>query len=150
VTRHIYEIKVIGSFGPATHEAFADMVVEVEPTITVLSANLDQRGLHAVLDRVRALGLELVEITQAPPSSRSRSGGGSMSSSQRQDAVERASSSAWSDRGPGRVRAVASIRKSLNVRSPQTTGDDDPIGCVCVPPPGQSDQHQNWFVRQRG
>jgi hypothetical protein len=51
------------------------MVVEVEPTITVLSANLDQRGLHAVLDRVRALGLELVEITQAPPSSRSRSGG---------------------------------------------------------------------------
>jgi hypothetical protein len=75
VTRHIYKIKVIGSFGPATHEAFTDMVVEVEPTITVLSGNLDQRGLHAVLDRVRALGLELVEITQAPPSSPCRSGG---------------------------------------------------------------------------
>jgi len=75
VTRHMYQIKVIGSFGPATHEAFADMVVEVEPTMTVLSGNLDQRGLHAVLDRVRALGLELVEITQAPPSSRSRSDG---------------------------------------------------------------------------
>jgi hypothetical protein len=75
VTRHMYKIKVIGSFGPATHEAFADMVVEVEPTITVLSGNLDQRGLHAVLDRVRALGLELVEITQVPPSSRCRSGG---------------------------------------------------------------------------
>jgi len=75
VTRHMYKIKVIGSFGPATHEAFADMVVEVEPTITVLSANLDQRGLHAVLDRVRALGLELVEITQAPPSTRGRPGG---------------------------------------------------------------------------
>jgi len=75
VTRHMYKIKVIGSFGPATHEAFADMVVEVEPTMTVLSGNLDQRGLHAVLDRVRALGLELVEITQAPPSSRSRSDG---------------------------------------------------------------------------
>ena len=75
MTRHMYKIKVIGSFGPATHEAFADMVVEVEPTMTVLSGNLDQRGLHAVLDRVRALGLELVEITQAPPSSRSRSDG---------------------------------------------------------------------------
>lgn len=75
MTRHMYKIKVIGSFGPATHEAFADMVVEVEPTVTVLSGNLDQRGLHAVLDRVRALGLELVEITQAPPSSRSRSDG---------------------------------------------------------------------------
>ena len=75
MTRHMYKIMVIGSFGPATHEAFADMVVEVEPTITVLSGNLDQRGLHAVLDRVRALGLELVEITQAPPSSRCRSDG---------------------------------------------------------------------------
>jgi hypothetical protein len=75
VTRHMYEIRVIGSFGPATQEAFADLVVEVEPAITVLSGNLDQRGLHAVLDRVRALGLELVEITQAPPSSRCRSGG---------------------------------------------------------------------------
>ena len=75
MTRHIYQIKVIGSFGPATYEAFADMVVEVEPTMTVLSGKLDQRGLHAVLDRVRALGLELVEITQAPPSARCRSGG---------------------------------------------------------------------------
>jgi hypothetical protein len=75
VTRHMYQIKVIGSFGPATHEAFADMIVEVEPTMTVLSGNLDQRGLHAVLDRVRALGLELVEITQAPPSTRCRPGG---------------------------------------------------------------------------
>jgi hypothetical protein len=75
VTRHMYEIRVIGSFGPATHEAFADLVVEVEPASTVLSGNLDQRGLHAVLDRVRALGLELVEITQARPSSRCRSGG---------------------------------------------------------------------------
>ena len=75
MTRRRYEIRVIGSFGPATHEAFADMVVEVEPTVTVLSGNLDQRGLHAVLDRVRALGLELVEITQAPPSSRCWSDG---------------------------------------------------------------------------
>jgi len=67
VTRHTYEIKVIGSLGPASREAFADMVVDIEPTITVLSGDLDQRGLHAVLDRVRALGLELVEINQAPP-----------------------------------------------------------------------------------
>jgi len=69
VTRHTYEIKVIGSLGPASREAFADMVVGIEPTITVLSGDLDQRGLHAVLNRVRALGLELVEINQAPPRS---------------------------------------------------------------------------------
>jgi hypothetical protein len=67
VTRRTYEIKVIGSLGPATREAFTDMAVEIEPTITVLSGDLDQRGLHAVLDRMRALGLELVEIKQAPP-----------------------------------------------------------------------------------
>jgi hypothetical protein len=67
VTRHIYEIRVIGSLGPAAREAFADMLVEVEPAITVLSGDLDQRGLHALLDRVRALGLELVDVKQAPP-----------------------------------------------------------------------------------
>ena len=63
-----YEIRVIGSLGPAAREAFADMVVEVEPTITVLSGDLDQRDLHALLDRVRALGLELVGVKQAPSS----------------------------------------------------------------------------------
>ena len=64
MTRQTYEIRVIGSLGPAAREAFADMMVEVEPTITVLSGDLDQRDLHALLDRVRALGLELVEVTQ--------------------------------------------------------------------------------------
>jgi hypothetical protein len=68
VTRHTYEIRVIGSLGPAGREAFADMMVEVEPAVTVLSGDLDQPGLHALLDRVRALGLELVDVKQAPPS----------------------------------------------------------------------------------
>jgi hypothetical protein len=68
MTMHSYEIKIIGSLGPATREAFADLVVQVEPTITVLSGDLDQSSLHEVLDRVRALGLELVEIKQAPDS----------------------------------------------------------------------------------
>ena len=63
-----YEIRVIGSFGPAAREAFAEMTVAVEPAITVLSGDLDQCGLHAQLDRVRALGLELVGVRQAPPS----------------------------------------------------------------------------------
>jgi len=65
MTRRTYEIRVIGSLGPAAQEAFADMIVEVEPTITVLSGDLDQRGLHDLLDRVRALGLELVGVKQA-------------------------------------------------------------------------------------
>jgi hypothetical protein len=67
VTSHTYKIRVIGSLGPATREAFADLLVEAEPTVTVLSGHLDQHGLHNVLDRVRALGLELIEIKQAAP-----------------------------------------------------------------------------------
>jgi hypothetical protein len=67
VTSHSYKIRVIGSLGPATREAFADMMVEAEQTVTVLSGDLDQRALHNVLDRVRALGLELIEIKQAAP-----------------------------------------------------------------------------------
>ena len=69
MSRHAYEIRVVGSPGPATREAFADLAVKVESAVTVLSGDLDQGGLHAVLDRVRALGLELVEITQARPGS---------------------------------------------------------------------------------
>jgi hypothetical protein len=42
------------------------MDVEVEPTSTVLSGSLEQSDLHAMLDRVRALGLELVDVRQAP------------------------------------------------------------------------------------
>ena len=66
MTNRTYRIRVIGSFGPATYEAFADLLVEAEQTVTVLSGDLDQRGLRNVLDRARALGLELVEIKQAP------------------------------------------------------------------------------------
>jgi hypothetical protein len=69
VTSHAYEIRVIGRLGPSAREAFPDMVVEVEPTITILSGDLDQHGLRALLDRLRGLGLELVGIKQAeaPP-----------------------------------------------------------------------------------
>jgi len=41
--------------------------VDVEPTATVLSGEMDQAGLHEVLDRIRALGLELIDVKLAPP-----------------------------------------------------------------------------------
>ena len=66
MTSYLYKIRVIGCLGPATREAFADMLVETEQAVTLLSGQLDQPGLHSVLDRVRALGLELVESKQAP------------------------------------------------------------------------------------
>jgi hypothetical protein len=65
VTRSPYEIRVVGALGAAARQAFADLAVDVEPTATVLSGQLDQESLHDVLDRVRALGLELLDVRQA-------------------------------------------------------------------------------------
>lgn len=66
VSGHTYEVRVAGKLGRSAREAFTDIIIEVEPASTILSAQLDQDGLHALLDRVRALGLELVDIQQAP------------------------------------------------------------------------------------
>jgi len=61
-----YEVRVLGALGRAGHNAFADLAVDVEQTATVLTGEMDQEALHAVLDRVRALGLELVDVRLAP------------------------------------------------------------------------------------
>jgi malate/lactate dehydrogenase len=62
MTRVSYEIRVVGSLGPAASEAFSDVSVDTEPTATVLCADLEQADLHALLDRVRGLGLELIDV----------------------------------------------------------------------------------------
>jgi hypothetical protein len=46
--------------------AFTDVAIEVEPTATVLCGDMDQAALHSLLDRVRALGLGLMDIRQIP------------------------------------------------------------------------------------
>jgi hypothetical protein len=66
MTRSPYEIRVVGALGAAAREAFAELAVDVEPTATVLSGELDQTDLHEVLDRVRALGLELLDVRPTP------------------------------------------------------------------------------------
>ena len=45
------------------------MDIELEPAATVLSGTLDQPSLHAMLDRVRALGLELLDVRESPAAS---------------------------------------------------------------------------------
>lgn len=59
-----YEIRVVGRLGTAARTAFSSLTVEVEPATTVLSGALDQEGLHEVLEQIRALGLELVDVSQ--------------------------------------------------------------------------------------
>lgn len=66
MTTRNYEIRVAGSIGPAAREAFSGMGMDVEPTTTVLSGALDQDDLQLTLDRVRALGLELLDVRQVP------------------------------------------------------------------------------------
>jgi hypothetical protein len=66
VGTRIYEIRVVGALGPAGRKAFSDVSIDVQPTATVLTAVVPQSGLHALLDRIRDLGLELIDIKQMP------------------------------------------------------------------------------------
>ena len=64
-----YEITVIGSLGPGTAPAFAGLAVDVGPSVIVVSGALDRRALAALLNRMHAMGLELVAIRReaGPP-----------------------------------------------------------------------------------
>ena len=64
--RHVFEVRLRGLLGPAAQQAFAGLDVQVEPATTVLVGVLDQDELHALLDRVQSLGLELVDIASNP------------------------------------------------------------------------------------
>jgi hypothetical protein len=58
-----YEIRVRGRVTPALLARFEGLRSNVEPVETVLHGPLpDQAALHGVIDLVRTLGLELVEV----------------------------------------------------------------------------------------
>jgi hypothetical protein len=66
-----YEIHIRGRVGPELTEVFDGLNAEVQPVETVLHGELvDQAALHGVLDRVRSLGLELIEVRRLPESDR--------------------------------------------------------------------------------
>ncbi len=67
MAQHSFEVRVVGRLGPAAEEAFGGLSIDTEPTSTVLSGAMDQAALHGLIDRVRALGLELVEIRRVRP-----------------------------------------------------------------------------------
>jgi hypothetical protein len=66
MSRAEYEIRVVGTLGPAAQAAFDDLDVDVEPTATILTGEFEQDDLHALLDRVRGLGLELLDLRRTP------------------------------------------------------------------------------------
>ncbi len=61
---HRYRITIAGGLGEVGREAFADLLIEPNGTDTVLIGDLDQAALYGALDRILALGLELLELSR--------------------------------------------------------------------------------------
>ena len=62
-----YQIRVRGRVSAALLESFERMQSEIEPVETVLHGPVrDQAELHGLIDRIQALGLELVEVRRLP------------------------------------------------------------------------------------
>lgn len=61
---HRYEITIWGDLGEMGHEVFGDFQIERNGQNTMLTGELDQSGLYGALNRIQALGLELVELSR--------------------------------------------------------------------------------------
>lgn len=60
-----FEIRVSGRLSDRARAAFPEMAVEEVPAETVLSGwSQDADEVHGILDRIQALGLELVSLRQ--------------------------------------------------------------------------------------
>ncbi len=69
-----YEIRVKGVVGDPVLGSLGDLDASVRPAETVLRGVItDQAELHGLLDRIQALGLELIEIRQIREPGGSRS-----------------------------------------------------------------------------
>jgi len=62
-----YEVRLVGVVGPAAREAFGQLEVHTEPPATVLCGRFDQTALHGLIERIEALGLELIVVNRIPP-----------------------------------------------------------------------------------
>jgi len=61
---HRYQITIFGGLGELGREAFADFKIEYANGNTVLTGDLDQAALYGALNRILALGLELVALSR--------------------------------------------------------------------------------------
>jgi hypothetical protein len=62
-----YEIRIRGRVTRSLLDSFERMESELEPVETVLHGPVrDQAELHGLIDRIQALGLELIEVRRLP------------------------------------------------------------------------------------
>jgi hypothetical protein len=64
VRTHRYRITIFGRPGAAGREVFAGFEITLDGLATVLAGELDQAALYGALNRIRALGLELVAVAR--------------------------------------------------------------------------------------
>lgn len=74
MARLVYELSFKGAASEALAGAFDDCEVETDAGITRVRTVADQAALHGLLDRIRALALELLEVRLvAEPAGRDQS-----------------------------------------------------------------------------
>jgi hypothetical protein len=61
---HRYRITISGRLGAIGREVFAGFDILSDGQAIELAGELDQAALHGVLNRIRALGLELVGVAR--------------------------------------------------------------------------------------
>ena len=61
---HRYRITISGRLGAIGREVFAGFDIMSDSHAIVLGGELDQAALHGVLNRIQALGLELVGVVR--------------------------------------------------------------------------------------
>ena len=62
-----YEIRIVGGLDEEAVDAFAGYEVAFDGDLTMVYANLDNAGVHGLLERIRSLGLELLDMRQMRP-----------------------------------------------------------------------------------
>ena len=60
-----YEIRFAGRPDNTARDAFAGLDLVSDGKLTVVSGEFDQAALHGLLERVRSLGLDLIDVRRA-------------------------------------------------------------------------------------
>lgn len=60
-----YEIRFAGRPDKTARDAFAGLDLVSDGQLTVVSGEFDQAALHGLLERVRSLGLDLIDVRRA-------------------------------------------------------------------------------------